>query len=281
MNQVQAGPTARLYYHSRTSALLAVFIISGASCWLAVRGWQSRSWLLYVPAALLMLGLLLFRGIVTARFRDTNWLVQSNEAGLFVQFRSYLNHNFSVDDPTVVFIAYPEIRSARLVRQRQQITDTNGHTTYRTLRLIELDLPENAPSLADALATERARSAPGEKRWYGSSATKYEDYPVRMESPASLQIEWSVVPRVNKFLENVGAYVKVEAPVFVEEDFSKLNGLSKAEQDSRLKKLDAEGQTISAIYLARRFYGCSLADAKARVEELRQQKKGAGVPTEI
>jgi hypothetical protein len=279
MDQVQAGPNARIYYHSRAWALLAVFIISAASCWLGVRGWQIRSWLLYLPAALLMLGLLVFRGLVTARFRDTNWLVRSNEAGLFVQFRSYLNFNFPADDPTVVFIAYTEIRSARLVRQRQQLTDTSGQITYRTLRLAELELAENAQSLADALATERARSAPDEKRWYGRSSTKYEDYPVRMESPASLQIEWSVVPHINTFLEDVGAYVKVEAPLFVKEDYSKLNGLSKEEQDKRLKKLDAEGRTISAVYLAQQCYGCSLAEAQSRIEELRAQKSGAGVAT--
>lgn len=279
MSQVQAGPNAITYYHSRASALLAVCIISAASCWLVVRGWQIRSWLLYLPAALLMLGLLVFRGLVTARFRDTNWLVQSNEAGLFVQFRSYLNFDFSADDPTVVFIAYTEIRSVRLVRQRQQVTDTSGQTTYRTLCLAELELADNAQSLAEALATERGRSAPAEKRWYGTSSTKYEDYPVRMASPANVQIEWSVVPHIKSFLENIGAYVKVEAPVFVEEDFSKLNGLSKEEQEKRLKKLDAEGQTISAIYLARRFYGCSLAEAKSRIEELRAQRSGAGVAT--
>jgi ribosomal protein L7/L12 len=97
-------------------------------------------------------------------------------------------------------------------------------------------------------------------------------------SASNLQLEWSVVPRAKKFLESLRPYVRIEPPVSATQDFSKLCALSKEEQSKRLRQLDAEGQTINAIYLARRLYGCSLAEAKARIEGLREQK-GAGIGT--
>jgi len=278
IDQVDAGPDSKTYSHSRIWALLVVFIISGVTCWLAVRGWQTGSWLLYLPAALLTPGLLLFRRMIFARFRPTNWLVRSNGQGLFIQFRSYLNYHFPVDEPTVVFIVYSEIRSARLVRQRQELLDTSGDRSERRLRLIELELSGDVRLLEEALAFERSRSAPSEKRWYGKSSSRYQDYPVRMQSPTILQLEWSVLPGAGKFLDSLRPYTRVEEPISVSEDFSKLNGLTEEEQKQRLHQLDCEGQTITAIHLARQLYGCSLADAKDRVEKLRE-RKGAGLAT--
>jgi hypothetical protein len=270
-DQVEVSPDSTTYCHSRASAVIAVLFICGVSSGLAIRAWQTRSWLLSSLAAFLILGLLLFRRMIYARFRPTNWLVRSNPAGLFIQFRSYLNYYFPPDDPTIVFIAYSEIRSARLVRQRE-LLDASGDRSERRLRLIELELAGDAQLLSESLAREQSTAAPSEKRWYGRSSTRYQDYPVRMGSPATLQLEWSVFPRAEKFLDSLRPHVRVEAPVSVTQDFPKVSGLTREEQSQRLKQLDSEGQTIAAVHLARQLYGGSLAEAKARIEDLRKQK---------
>ena len=68
---------------------------------------------IFGPAVLLFL-LLLLR-FVSTRFHSSNWLVRANETGLFAQYRSYLNYQLPADQPSVVFIPYGEIASARLV----------------------------------------------------------------------------------------------------------------------------------------------------------------------
>ena len=81
--------------------------------------------------------------------------------GLFIKFRSYLNYRFSDQDPTVVFIPYSEIGSAKLVKERQAIPDreegNRRATTTRTRRFIELELAGNSEQLANALASESKR----------------------------------------------------------------------------------------------------------------------------
>ena len=41
-----------------------------------------------------------------------------------MQYRSYLNYELSPDDPSVVFLSFGEIASARLIKERVQTSDT-------------------------------------------------------------------------------------------------------------------------------------------------------------
>jgi ribosomal protein L7/L12 len=50
-------------------------------------------------------------------------------------------------------------------------------------------------------------------------------------------------------------------------DFTHLQSLDQEEQQKQLRTLAARGETIAAIYLARKLYGCSLAQAKTIVED--------------
>ncbi|HEU5257489.1 MAG TPA: hypothetical protein VFU28_15960, partial [Vicinamibacterales bacterium] len=112
---------------------------------------------------------------LTARFRATNWLARLDASGLYVQFRSYLNYALSDVDETVVFIGYQEIRSARVVIEHTTFADAEGHRATKTTRFVELDVTADVTALAKALSVERARPAPSEKRWYGTSRTLYND----------------------------------------------------------------------------------------------------------
>src|ERR1700758_4399919 len=75
------------------------------------------------------------------------------------------------DDPTVVFLAYSEIRSARGVREHVTKPDMNGRSTTEIQHWVELELATDTAALVDAPGTERGRPAAMEKRWYGNSST--------------------------------------------------------------------------------------------------------------
>jgi ribosomal protein L7/L12 len=52
------------------------------------------------------------------------------------------------------------------------------------------------------------------------------------------------------------------------QDFTQLQSLSLEQQQKQLRDLVGRGQTIAAIYIARKMHGCSLAEAKEIVERL-------------
>ena len=179
---------------------------------------------------------------------------------------------------TVVFLSYGEIRSARLIRERVETPDPQGHgTTTQHLRYVELEIAGDVAPLARALDAEISERAPMEKRWYGRSSTDYQDHPVRMPSPPYLQLRWQVVPGVKKFLETLRPYTTIADPISLTQDFSNLQGLSRDEQQRRLRELSERGEKIAAIYLARKLYGCSLGEAKDMVEQLSSPASGPNV----
>jgi ribosomal protein L7/L12 len=57
-------------------------------------------------------------------------------------------------------------------------------------------------------------------------------------------------------------------PVCTSEDFVHLQALSREEQEKRLRDLKERGEKIAAIYMARKIYGCGLAQARSIVENL-------------
>jgi hypothetical protein len=126
--------------------------------------------------------------------------------------------------------------------------------------------------LADALQAELGEQAPSEKRWYGTSSTLYRDYPVTMSAPASVRIHWDVVPGAQKFLDALRPYTVIADPASLTQDFTHLKSLSREDQQKQLRELVARGQNITAMYVARKLYGCTLEEAKQMVDPLRGNK---------
>jgi hypothetical protein len=273
LDEVQTGARHRVFRYSRARALPLVVAVICETAALIVFDWRGRSAIGYYIAGVLLVGLIFMRRFVLARFRRSNWLVRTSDEGLFIQFRSYLNYHFSVEDCTVVFVQYQEIRSARLVRERSQVPDEDQVLEHHR-RLVEFELAGNPESLAKALADEFARRGPNERRWYGTSSSEYKHYPVRMTSPTILQLEWKVVPAVGVLLEALRPYTTIADPINVSEDFAHLQGLNREDQEKRLRELLDRGQTITAVYIARELYRCDLSRARALVEGLRGGKAG-------
>jgi len=273
MRATEVPTTSRdlLFRASRWHAALLVFVCLAACVAMIFYHWPRPRPAYYISAAIILL-LLLMRRFITARFHASNWLVRMGDEGLFLHYRSYLNEHLSADDPTVVFLPFHDIRSARLVREKVETPDPSRHNTAETqiLHWVEFDLAIDPAPLAAALDTERSRPAAMEKHWHGESSTLYLDYPVLMQPPSILRVKWQVVPRASVFLDALRPRVEIAPMVALTEDFSHLQGLNREEQLKRLRQLDQRGQTIAAVYMARRLYGGDLADATKFVEELRE-----------
>ncbi len=274
LRDVEIGPNDRLFRHARLRALivsLAGFATTAALFFHAYMGkWPPG----YIFGSFLLLFVVLTLKMVTARFHRSNWLVRMNETGIYVQYRSYLNYQLPANDPSVVFLSFGEIGSARLVKERVVTPDTtrSGGTQTQYLRYVELELSCNPAPLADALQAEFGEQAPLEKRWYGTSSTLYRDYPVTMAATTFLRIRWDVVPGPHKLLDALRPYTVIADPVSLAQDFTHLKSLSREEQQKQLRELVARGQDVPAIYTARKLYGCSLGEAKQMVDALRENK---------
>jgi hypothetical protein len=274
LQDVKIGLNDRVFRHARLRALivwLAGFAATTALFFNAYTGkWKPG----YIFGSFLLLFVLLTLRMVTARFHPSNWLVRMNETGIYVQYRSYLNYELPADDPSVVFLSFGEIASARLIKERVETPDPakTGGTQTQYLRYVELELSGDTAPLAEALQAERGEQAPLEKRWYGTSSTLYRDYPATMTAPTFLRIRWDVVPGARKFLDAMRPYTVIADSVSLTQDFTLLKSLSREDQQQQLRELVARGQTITAIYAARKLYGCSLGEAKERVDSLRENK---------
>lgn len=267
LNEVETNSADRVYRYSRLLAGITVLVtlaIAARVLLSAVTGnWKPG----YYIAGVILAFMWLMRRFITARFRPSNWLARVNDQGVFIQFRSYLNYHLPQEDLTVVFISFGEIRSARLIKERVTTLDLPGQGTQTSfLRYVELELAGDIAALSAALDVELTEKAPKEKRWYGTSSTLYEDHPARMESPPFLRIHWQVFPGTHKFLDALRPYTTIAEPVSLNQDFSHLQSLSPNEQQQRLRELAVRGQTVAAIYTARKLFRCSLVEAQEIVE---------------
>jgi hypothetical protein len=259
-------------FRAVTGAMILVVIALGA----LVFGWLKNAWIAYYVAAVVAICLLIFQRLVTARFRSSNWLIRMTEHGLYVKFRSYLNHHFSDQDPTVVSLPYSEIRSVKLVKERQELPDrddTNQSTKIiRTRRIIDLELAGDSTQLAQALAKERERVFAKPTQCAGRTSSRYQHFPVRLASPMLLRIEWGVVPDAQTFLDSLTRHTLVRDSEETSRDFVNLDGLSREEQEVRLRELVESGEMIGAVTMARKLYSYDLTTAKHFVEGLARER---------
>lgn len=275
LQEIEIGPNDRVFRHPRLLALVVWLAGLAAVSAMFFRAFTAKWIPGYIFGPFVLLFLLLTLRFVTARFHPSNWLVRTNETGFYVQYRSYLNYELSAEDPSVVFFSYGEIASARLVRERVETPDPARQNTTQTqfLRYIELELAGDTKAVAEALDAEHGEQAPVKKRWYGSSSTLYRDYPVNMAAAPFLRIRWNVVPRAKKFLELLRPYTVIAETISLKEDFTQLRYLDREKQQEKLQDLVRRGQVITAVYIARKLYGCSLTDAKQMVDSLQAPRR--------
>ena len=269
--EVPLNQRDRVFYYSRLRSVAGAMVLAAVATAALVFARQTGLWLAYYVAAVAAICLLLYQKLVTARFRPSNWLLRMTDHGLFVQFRSYLNNHFPEQDATVLFLPYSEIRSARLLKERQELPDRenrNRLTTTRKRRLVEIELAGHSTQFAEALGKEReqvfAKSPPRDDK----PSTRYQHFPVQLAASTLLRIEWGVVPDAQRFLDEITRHTLVRPAEESFKDLVRLDGLSSAEQEARLLELVESGDMIGAVAMARKLYSYDLKTAKYFVEGL-------------
>jgi len=265
---VPASPQDLLFLHSRTRAVVAVSAVLAASIAATLLGWQRHALLLYYIAAVLLGTLVVLSKLVTSRFRPTNWLVRATDDGLYIKFRSYLNHRFPTDQLTVVFIPYHAIKSARVVRERRELPDYDasrrgGSVTVQRATTIVLQLTGDATSVTRAIDDE-VRRVGGQ----AGPGTRYRHTPVRMSSANTLELDWTVVPRAPSLVALLSSHGVSTGTADATTDYAHLEALGRDEQEKRLLDLVEKGNTIAAVQIARQLYGYDLTRAKDFVDGL-------------
>jgi len=190
--------------------------------------------------------------------------------GVPLLYRSYLNYEMSAEIPSVVMLSLGEIASAHLVKERVETPDPMkpGSIQVQWLRYVDLELSGDDAALVQALQAERAAPAPVRKHWYGSSSMLYRDYPLSICEPGVLRIHWNVTPSAQKFLNALRPYTGITDSVSLSQDFHHLKTLGPQEQRAKIRELAARGDTMTAVYIARKLYGGSLGQAKQMVDSL-------------
>lgn len=265
---VPAAPSGSTYRYSPATAVLVAGLMLGAAAALIAVGRVQDNPLATWCGAVALGGLWLYHKVILARFRPTNWLVRVAEHGVYIKFRSYLNHHLASGDPTVIYVPFRAMKLTRIVRESQAVPDSDMRgTTTRRRTLVEIELDDDAPQVREALAAERAAQPPKVARWYGRSAGKYRHHPVIMVAPRTISIEWAVVPRVSEFLRIMALHTPVASAKRMT-DYTVLGQVAKDEQETRLIELVERGYIMDAVRLARRLYGYDVAEAKSFVDGL-------------
>lgn len=270
LNDVPVSQRDVVFAYSRVSATSGALLLFLVSAGLIVFARIKGAWPAYVVAAFMILCVLIYQKVIIARFHPANWLVRMTDNGLYVKFRSYLNDHFDAQDFVVLFLLFSELRSARMVKERQEVPDQNprSRTTTTTKRILELELAGKTVELAVALGAERERVFGKMPRTNGRMSTRYQHFPVRLASPTLLRIEWGVVPKLQTLLDALTRHTLVSASAEEKKDYTQLENLDRKEQEARLLELAESGDMIGAIAMARKLYSYDLTTAKQFVESL-------------
>lgn len=275
LDQVPTVDASLVCHYSRRGAVVGVIAAFLCAAALLTLGIRAHAPVASYLAAVIVVSLLFARRAILARVRPSNWLVRVASQGLFIQLRSHLNHHFPSTDRTVAFIPYRELKWVRAIHEEREIPDPESRTGRSVMiqrrRLVEFALSAETSALEEALQQERTRPIPRENAWYGSTGTRYQHYPVLLKSAVRLEIEWRVTPAVEVFLAALEGHVTVELPEERSKDYARLEPLTRAERETRLRELAESGETMPAIRMARLLYGYDLTQAKRFVEGLRRR----------
>jgi len=262
----------RVYRSSRARAVIAYAGIVGAFSALFINGLRQHAPPFEIIAGMGIGAMFLARRFLTARFRPSNWLVRETESGLYVHFRSYLNYQMSADDPTVVFIPYREISRARPVRERREKPDLQypNRMTVEILHIAELAVTFDTSALAAQLDAERGRPAPNERRWYGKTSVKYQDYPVSVND-TRVRIVWQCVPPLRAFLDALGRrHIPGDGEAQEAKSYEVTAAQNRADAEREIAELARSGRLESAVLKAAMVYRQDPAKAEQVIAALRR-----------
>lgn len=278
MKMLHAGefsPTATSTVFRQSSisplVMLVVFvsIVTGLSIAIVAGGWHWAAWLLVGFFALLGKFAL---SVLLASLKPSNWTMSVCENGCVIKFRSYLNHHFPDDDPTIFMLNRSEILSVRKhtqLRSRPSSQLSDSSDVEMRWQQISLDMtltPGLATEIETALAGERQLKAP--KR--GISSTKAMHYFVSVPESDTLRVVWKsksdrLTPSIDIALEKVGSLTQLEEPT--SED-RRWNEMSDEQLDQYVMEMCETGDIFGATSILKRRYGYSTTEAQNFIDDL-------------
>ena len=225
-------------------------------------------WIVAGPILLIVFLIYLFILIamwryVTACFRRTNCVMKLSFEGVYLQFRSYLNHHFPDEGPTVVFLPWTEITACQKTIHHTKGTDSDGDTVTRAARYLDLHLKHtDTEALRKAIAKETARKRQGKER----SKMRFHHAPVQVPEPGVVRVEW----RGSKMLKALQSQVTVrpQRRTGVGHDDTD----TPIDFDAQIISMIEQGEHMPAVRTARHHYGMSLSEARDFVDDLAQSR---------
>ena len=202
IQDVPAGDVERTFGHRPWGALIMLAIVLGgpmAAAWALVGEITSLAsktawwiWVIASPFALIvfLLWLIIVSAgwqAVKACFRRSNWVMKLTFGGPYLQIRSYLNHHFPNDVPTVLYLRWADITAAQKSLVPSPTRDSDGIPTTYNKPFLDLHLKHDVPeAIKQAIAAEASRQPPTK---HGTSM-KFYDVPVQVPGPSVVRVEW-------------------------------------------------------------------------------------------
>jgi hypothetical protein len=192
--------------------------------------------------------------------KPTAWLAVLADRGVYVKWRSYRNIKWGLDDPQVVLVPYSVIKSARL-HKRLTITpqERHGGSRHESGSFVELQLGEVDTAALEAQLAEERTGKPNGVRM----KTRWVDFPVTVEPGRVLRIEWRGRRKAREFLDRLAT-----RGVVIEDVRKSTIDLTDAPSDEDLQELARRGDSMGIVRSLRSRGKMSLADAKAKAEDL-------------
>ena len=267
---------------SDAAFLIAFLMLAAASFWLGISGGIKTKWLgsflmippviSYVIAGICLLLCLFVMTSLRKRLGPDNWLVRLKKDSIVIKFRSIMNEHFPRQDLVAVSIPYSELDWGRMCREQRLVRDLMEPETYREkLTLLELKVKSkvDVSALRKSLKAELVRRAPLVRTWHGKAGTKSHHHPVQIKEPDIIQVEWAVRPGIDKALDALRFHIPITFAVEEKKDFSALEGLSREDQETRIRELVERGKIVHAQQMVRALYGLKHSEAKRFIEELK------------
>jgi len=271
-DEVETSDADVVFRESSWNKALAVIFcwgVAGACLYIAA---AQRVWLMWVIAAFMFLIGWAFFGLWRKTRLASNWIVRIPASGgtMLIKYRSYANPHLPAEDLIAMELAAEEvewvgIEGVTYIKPKQYHGVEKEKNTFLELRVSERIVAE----VASKLAEERRREAP--PRGLFKSTSKSLHYPVTADGRV-IRVKFRggntyVTPGVRRAVEVIsqGLGVTVAGMGKSMVDLAKVNA---EEAEGMIRTLAETGDVIAAIELARRVYGCSLAEAKKLVEDL-------------
>jgi hypothetical protein len=209
---------------------------------------------------------------VKKRARPTAWLAMLTADGVYLKYRSYMNAHFPPEDRQIVFVPFAAIADARVHRRKWTVPTSRGRTMTQRATFVELRLkdPAETERLAGELAAERSNKGPRRKTWYGSAAPGRWGHDPLQVNDGHIAVTWGAHPDAQQFLTALADRVALSDPART--DYHWREHSSPETEAKAIRTLGRMGETFKVIDLLRRKLGLSLADAKARSEEIRRER---------